>query len=81
MKDCGDGTYIFSYTPEQEGQYKLVVKLLGRDVSGGPFTWSVEKWHLLCVSGSSKGEVLLSEEKLTAQYNLKSAVTSAVSKP
>ena len=81
VKDCGDGTYIFSYTPEQEGQYKLVVKLLGRDVSGGPFTWSVEKWHLLCVSGSSKGEVLLSEEKLTAQYNLKSAVTSAVSKP
>ncbi|XP_022809987.1 uncharacterized protein LOC111347005 [Stylophora pistillata] len=78
VKDCGDGTYIFSYTPEQEGRYKLVVQLLGRDVGGSPFTWSVKKWRLLCISGSSQGEVLLSEENLTAQYTLQSAVMSSV---
>lgn len=36
----------------------MVVKLLGHDVGGGLFTWSIEKWCLLRISGCSEGEVL-----------------------
>lgn len=70
VTDCGDGTYNFSYTPEHEGQYKLVVKLLGHDVVGSPFSWLVEKWHLLSISGNSEGDIQLTEENLTARYKL-----------
>ena len=81
VKDCGDGSYTFSYTPEQEEQYKLVVKLLGCDVGGSPLTWSVQKWRLLCISGSTEGQVLLSEENLTAQYKLQASAGTTFSKP
>ena len=70
VTDCGDGTYAFSYTPEHEGQYKLVVKLMSNDVVGSPFPWLVEKWHLLSISGNSEGGIQLTEENLTAQYKL-----------
>lgn len=70
VTDCGDGTYTFWYTPEHEGQYKLVVKLMGHDVVGSPFPWLVEKWHLLSISGNSEGGIQLTEENLAAQYKL-----------
>ena len=69
VRDCGDGTYSFSYTPMHEGQFKLVVKLMGRDVGGGPLSWFSEKWRLLCISGrSAEGQIHLTEENLTAWY-------------
>ncbi|KAL9963704.1 hypothetical protein ACROYT_G027236 [Oculina patagonica] len=67
VKDCGDGSYTFSYTPMKEGQFKLVVKLMGRDVGEGPFSWSAERWRLLCISGNSEGQIQLTEENLTAR--------------
>jgi len=70
VTDCGNGTYTFSYTPENEGQHKLVVKLMGHNVVGSPFSWLVEKWHLLSISGNSEGDIQLTEENLTAQYKL-----------
>ena len=70
VTDCKDGTYTFSYTPEHEGQYKLVVKLMGHDVVGSPFSWLVEKWRLLSIAGNSEGNIQLTEENLTAQYKL-----------
>ena len=71
VRDSGDGTYTFSYTPTSEGQYKLAVKLMGLDVRGSPFSWFVEKWHLLCISGSSEGQIQLSDQNMTAQYKLR----------
>jgi len=58
VTDCGDGTYTFSYTPEHEGHYKLLVKLMGHDVVGSPFSWLVEKWRLLSISGKSEGDTI-----------------------
>ena len=70
VTDCKDGTYTFSYTPEHKGQYKLVVKLMGHDVVGSPFSWLVEKWRLLSIAGDSEGNIQLTEENLTARYKL-----------
>lgn len=54
--------------------YKLAVKLMGLDVRGSPFSWFVEKWHLLCISGSSElGQIQLSDQNMTAQYKLRTA--------
>ena len=74
VRDCEDGTYTFSYTPTSEGQCKLVVKLMGLDVRGSPFSWSVEYWHLLCISGSSEGHIQLSDQNMTARYKLNAAL-------
>ena len=73
VRDVGDGTYTFSYTPTSEGWCKLAVKLMGLDVRGSPFSWFVEKWHLLCISESSEGQIQLSDQNMTAQYKLKTA--------
>ena len=70
VRDSGDGTYTFSYTPTSEGRCKLAVKLMGLDVRGSPFSWFVEKWHLLCISESSEGQIQLSDQNMTAQYKL-----------
>ncbi|KAL9963675.1 hypothetical protein ACROYT_G027202 [Oculina patagonica] len=42
VKDCEDGTYTFSYTPQQVGQYDLSVKLSNCRVRGSPFKLNVE---------------------------------------
>ena len=70
VNDLGDGTYTFSYTPLcQEGQCGLFVEMGGHDVQGSPFTWFIEKWHLLknC-SENIEGQIQLSKEKRVAQY-------------
>ena len=43
---------------------------MGGNVVGSPFSWSVEKWHLLSISGNSEGDIQLTEENLTARYKL-----------
>ena len=43
IKDGGDGTYTFFYTPEMEGQYKLSVKLSNCHIKGSPFKLTVDK--------------------------------------
>jgi len=70
VSDCGDGTYTFSYTPEHEGHHRLLVKLMGHDVVGSPFSWLVEKWRLLSISGKSEGDIQMTEENLTASFKL-----------
>lgn len=42
VKDCEDGTYTFTYTPQQVGQYDMSVKLNDCHVKGSPFRWKVE---------------------------------------
>lgn len=71
VRDCGGGTYSFSYIPQKEGQFELSVFLTGHHVQGSPFTWFVEKWNLVGISsGTSEHQALvqLSEGKLTARY-------------
>ena len=70
VRDCGDGTYSFSYIPQQEGQFLLSVLETGHHVQRSPFTWFVGKWNLMpgISLGGNKGQVQLSKEKLTAQY-------------
>ncbi|XP_078379056.1 uncharacterized protein LOC144662176 isoform X2 [Oculina patagonica] len=69
VRDCGDGTYTFLYTPRQEGWFELHVYVMGQAVQGSPFTWFVEKWNLMkSSSGNSEGQIQLYEGKLVAQY-------------
>ena len=66
---CGDCYYNFYVRPAEEGNYAVSVMLNGCHVQGSPFMWFVEKWNLLPYSpGSNVGQILLSEENLTAQY-------------
>ena len=39
--DCGDGTYLVSLTPQQLGQHKLFLTIIGLSVHGSPFNVSV----------------------------------------
>ena len=41
VKDCGNGTYSFCYTPLKPGKLVLTVELKGSQVGGSPFCWSV----------------------------------------
>ena len=69
---CGDCFYNFYFRPAEEGNYTLSVMLSGCHVQGSPLMWFVEKWNLLPYSPGNNvaGQILLSEENLTAQYQV-----------
>ncbi|KAL9963705.1 hypothetical protein ACROYT_G027238 [Oculina patagonica] len=77
VHDCGNGTYIFCHTPNQTGQFKLSVLVMGDHVQGSPFTWFVRNWNLVSIpTENSEGQVQLSEENLTARYIYKDTRTN-----
>ena len=73
VKDSRNGTYSFCHTAMKTGIFELTVKLKGSHVRGSPFRWSVGDWKLQEFSyDNSVGELILSDDKLTAKYNLES---------
>ena len=67
VQDCGNGTYMFWFTPNKAGPYRLSVLLMGHHVQGSPFSLFAEEWNLVGISsGDSVSQVQLSEAKLTA---------------
>ena len=39
--DCGDGTYLVSFTPQQLGEHKFSLTIKGQSIQGSPFNLSV----------------------------------------
>ena len=39
VTDNNDGTYSFSFLPEEEGHYQLIVAISGYHIQGSPFKW------------------------------------------
>ncbi len=77
VHDRGNGTYTFCHTPNQTGQLKLSVLVMGNHVQGSPFAWLVLNCHLLRIStGNNEGKVQLCEEKLSARYIYKATHTN-----
>jgi len=37
IQSTGDGTYVVTYTPEEVGQYTIVIKFAGQELPSGPF--------------------------------------------
>ena len=47
VKDRGNGSYSFCYTPTGVGLHQLSIKIEGSAVQGSPFEWKVERWNLM----------------------------------
>ena len=43
--DCGDGTYLVSFIPQQLGEHKLFLAVKGQSIRGSPFNVSVNAYR------------------------------------
>ena len=66
VQDCGDGRYTFNYKPVCVGNYQVSVKVNGGDIRGSPFTWVVEKWHLVA-RDREDSELIFSQGHMTVE--------------
>ncbi|KAL9963707.1 hypothetical protein ACROYT_G027240, partial [Oculina patagonica] len=77
VKDCGNGTYSFCFTPNCGNmEYQLSVQLNGWHVRGSPFAWFNEVWklcsevtHDIPVHGANSGYIQLAAGCMTATYS------------
>ncbi len=71
VKDKGNGSYSFCYTPIEEGVDRLSIKVKGKHLQGSPFTWKVEKWNLTApahLTHSWRSSLNLVDENMRAHY-------------
>ena len=75
IKDCGNGTYSFCFTPNHgDMKYQLSVQLNGCHVRGSPFAWFNEVWNLCSevhdhdICGANSGNIQLARDRMTATY-------------
>ena len=68
VKDCANGWYQFTYTPLEEGPYKLAVVIDGLEVEGSPFGWNCEGWSL--TEAVPTENVTFSDQNMTASLEV-----------
>ena len=71
VKDKGNGSYSFCYTPISEGSYRLLITVQNLQIKGCPFVWTVEKWTLTAPAHSSRSWnslLNLIDENMRAHY-------------
>lgn len=69
VKDMGNGSYSFCYTPTAEGLLQLSIKIKDIHVRGSPFAWKVEKWNLTVQAWKTwKSSLNLVGDNTRAQY-------------